>query len=84
MGLDRIKVRCYSSYTYAQKPVSFDWQGRYYEVENIEKEWRRPRERWFLINARDNKYHEFCYNEMQDDWSITKAVKEQNNAKRHT
>jgi len=75
--LDKIKVKCYSGYIYAQRPVSFTWQGRDYEVEDIEKEWRGPGERWFLVKTRDNKHLKLCYNEAQDEWSITEAVKEQ-------
>jgi hypothetical protein len=84
VGLDKIKVHCYSSYTYAQKPVSFDWQGKYYEVENIQKEWLEPGERWFSIKTRDKKHHKLCYNDIQDEWLITKSVKEPDNAKRNT
>jgi len=82
--LDKVEVKCYSGYTYAQRPVSFTWQGKEYEVEDIEKEWWGPGERWFLVKTKDNKHFKLCYNEAQDEWSITEAVKEQENAKRNT
>jgi len=82
--LDKIEVKCYSGYTYAEKPVSFTLRGKEHRVESIEKEWRGPGERWFLVKTGDNKYFKLCYNEAQDEWLITQAVKEQENAERNT
>jgi hypothetical protein len=82
--LDKIEVKCYSGYTYAQRPISFTWHGRDYEVDDIEKEWLVPGGRWFLVKTEGSKYFKLCYNEAQDEWSITEAVKEQENAKRNT
>ena len=63
---------------------TFTFQGKEYQVENIEKEWRGPAERWFLLKTGDNKCFKLCYNEAQDEWLVTEAVKEQENAKRNT
>lgn len=82
--MDKIEVKCYSGYTYAERPVSFILQGKEYQIESIEKEWRGPGERWFLVKTGGNKYFKLCYNEAQDEWSITEVVKEQENAKRNT
>lgn len=35
--MENLKVRCYSGHTYAQRPLSFTWQGVDYEVEEVEK-----------------------------------------------
>ena len=82
--MDKIEVKCYSGYTYAQRPISFILQGKEYQVENIEEERRGPGERWFAVKTGDNKYFKLCYNEAQDEWSIAQAVKEQENAERNT
>jgi hypothetical protein len=74
--LDRIRVSCYSGYTYAQRPVSFNWKGRDYRVEGVEKEWLAPGERWFAVRTDDNKSFQLCYNEAEDRWSITEPSKE--------
>ena len=84
VDLENLKVKCYSGYTYAQRPLSFTWQGSEYEVENIEKEWQGPRERWFLVRTGDNKCFQLCYNEAQDEWSITEPAKEQQNDKENS
>ena len=76
-----LEVKCYSGHTYAERPLSFIWQGIEYEVEEIEKAWQEPGERWFLVKTRDNKSFQLCYNEAQDEWSITEPAKEKGNAK---
>ncbi len=82
--MENLKVNCYSGHTYAQRPVSFNWQGVDYQVEEVEKEWLEPGERWFLVKVGDNKSLRLCYNEAEDDWSINEPAKEQENAKGNT
>ncbi len=82
--MENLKVNCYSGHTYAQRPLSFTWQGMDYEVKEIEKEWLEPGERWFKVRTGDNKSFQLCYNETEDDWSITEPAKEQENAKGNT
>ena len=69
-----LKVNCYSGHTYAERPLSFLWEGMEYEVENIEKEWQEPRERHFKVRTMDNKLFQLCYNETEDWWSLTELV----------
>ena len=71
---DSLKVSCYSGYTYAERPRSFEWQGIEYEIEEIEKAWQEPQERHFLVRTRDNKLFKLCYNETQNKWSLIELV----------
>ncbi|MDH5781634.1 MAG: hypothetical protein OEZ07_03575 [Dehalococcoidia bacterium] len=75
MDNNSIKVKCYSGQTYAERPKSFLWEGVEYEVEEIEKEWREPGERHFQVRTRDNKLFQLCYNESQDQWSLTELIR---------
>jgi len=68
-------VKCYSGQTYAERPRSFTWEGIKYEVEEIEKEWREPGERHFQVRTRDNKLFQLCYNERQQQWSLTELIR---------
>ncbi|MFC1875134.1 hypothetical protein ACFLY3_03175 [Chloroflexota bacterium] len=77
MGLDNLIVRCYSGYTYAERPISFTWRGKDYDIAEIEKEWRGEGVKCFLVRTGDNKHLQLCYNEAQDNWSITQPAKEQ-------
>jgi len=75
MGLNNLKVNCYSGHTYAEIPRSFEWQGIVYEVEEIESEWQEPGERYFQVRTRDNKLFRLCYNEAEDQWSLIEQVR---------
>ena len=89
MRLNNVKVNCYSGHTYAERPVSFLWQGVEYEVEEIEKVWVEPGERHFQVRTRDNKTFKLCYNEAEKQWSLTEFVqfpreKERKDAEGHS
>ncbi len=75
MGLNNLKVNCYSGHTYAERPKSFEWQGIVYEVEEIEREWQEPGERYFQVKTRDNKLFRLCYNETQNQWSLIEQLR---------
>ena len=72
------KVNCYSGQTYAERPVSFEWQGIEYEVEKIEKAWQEPGKRHFQVRTGDNKMFRLCYNETENGWSLAELVRSQN------
>lgn len=74
--MDDLEVRCYSGYTYAERPVSFTWQGRDYQVAEVEKEWCGEGVKCFLVRTGDNKRLQLCYNEAQDKWSVIQPDKE--------
>ena len=63
--MNNLKVNCYSGYTYAERPVSFLWGGIEYEVEEIERAWLEPVERYFQVRTKDNKLFNLCYNEVE-------------------
>ena len=75
MKVTNLKVNCYSGHTYAERPVSFLRQGIEYEVEGIERAWQEPGERHFLVRTKDNKLFQLCYNETEDQWSLTEPVR---------
>jgi len=74
MGLNSLKVSCYSGHTYAERPESFRWKDMEYEVKDIEKTWLEPGERHFQVRTEDNKLFQLCYNETSKQWSITEPV----------
>jgi hypothetical protein len=73
--LDNLKVNCYSGHTYAGRPRSFLWEGIEYEVTEIERAWQEPGERYFQVRTKDNKLFRLCYNEAEDQWSLTELVR---------
>jgi len=67
--LNDLTVSCYSGHTYAERPQSFLWQGQEYRVEEIEKEWREPGTRNFLVRTEEKQLFRLCYNQAEDRWS---------------
>ena len=68
-------VRCYSGQTYAERPKSFTWDGAEYEVAELAQEWRGVGTKNFRVRTKDNKLFQLCYNESQDQWSLTELVR---------
>ncbi len=71
---ESVQVTCYSGRIYADRPSSFIWQDRRYEVKEVEKEWLEPGEMHFHVLTQDEKRFGLCYNEGQDQWSITEII----------
>jgi hypothetical protein len=46
-----------------------------YEVAEIERAWQEPGERHFQVKTGDNKLFQLCYNEAEEQWSLTKVVR---------
>lgn len=74
-----VQVTCYSGRIYPDRPASFVWQGRKYEVKVIEKEWLEPGEKHFVVvttcekiekNEKGEKRFEICYHKREDSWSL--------------
>ena len=65
--MNNLRVSCYSGHTYAERPVSLVWEGRRCRVE-VEKEWRGPGRRCFLVRTEDGKRLELYYDEQRDEW----------------
>ncbi|MBA7593571.1 hypothetical protein ES703_00500 [subsurface metagenome] len=74
MNNQRIEVTCYSGRIYADRPASFLWQDKQYEVKEIEKEWQEPGEKHFRVRTKDEKRFELCYHEGNDLWSIAEII----------
>ena len=64
-------VTCYSGRSYADRPASFVWRDKKYEVKEVEREWLEPGERHFLVRTEGEKRFEICYHEREDSWSLT-------------
>lgn len=68
------EVKCYSGHTFAQRPMSFLWQDKEYNISHIEEEWQEPGKKFFKVRTEDNKIFELCYNNFHDEWLIIEVV----------
>ena len=64
-------VTCYSGRSYAERPASFVWQDKRYEVKEVEREWLEPGERHFMVLTDDDKRFKLCYSAGNDEWLLT-------------
>ena len=68
------QVQCYSGRSHADRPTSFAWKNKQYEVKGIEKEWIEPGHKHFILIAtskvgeKSEKRFEICYDEREDLW----------------
>jgi len=69
-----VQVQCYSGHIYAQRPKSFLWLNREYEILKVEREWQEPGKRIFKVLTGDERAFELCYNEVQGQWSAIELV----------
>jgi len=65
-----MRVVCYSGQTYAERPVRFDWHGRWREVTEIMQAWQEPGKRCFRVLTGDGELFNLCYKEAQDKWCL--------------
>jgi hypothetical protein len=70
-GQQLLQVKCYSGYTYPERPDSFLWSDEEHKISRVEKEWREPGKRFFTVITEDEKLFELCYNETRDQWWLT-------------
>ena len=70
----KIKVKCYSSSVYAEKPQSFIWHEKELGIKLVERAWQEPGKRLFKVVNEDGKLFELCYNETSDQWSAVELM----------
>ncbi len=67
---ETIRVECYSGHTYAQRPRAFTWQGRRYQVQEVERTWRTPQGPHFRVRTQEDSVFELTYDEWTDAWFL--------------
>lgn len=63
-------VACHSETTYAERPVSFEWQGGILSIVKVLQRWRTPQENCFRVCANDNQIYELYYDLVADSWQV--------------
>lgn len=71
---EAVQVQCYSGHTYAERPDSFTWEEAKHQVKEVEREWRVPGKKHFLVRTEDNRLFELCYKEQEDEWTLIEKV----------
>lgn len=64
------QVECRSSSTYAEEPAAIYWEGQRLEVAEIEKNWRSPEGKHFLVRTSGGLELKLFYSELEDIWHV--------------
>ena len=77
MPYERIEVECYSGYRANERPMSFTFQSRRWEVEEIIDRWHegglhpnQPALDYFKVRTTEGKVFLLRYNSLFDAWAI--------------
>jgi len=69
----RITVQTYAGYKGDERPVSFIWEGRTYQVVEIVDRWYDPDHNSFKVLADDGKTYLLRHDFDVDDWQLVAA-----------
>lgn len=67
---DQIQVRCLSSSSFADRPISILAGGATMRIEAIVQRWRTPEGPGFLVRIEDGQLYRLQYISRMDDWRI--------------
>ena len=63
-------VDCRSDASYAERPLTFAWEGQRLEVAEILSRWRAPNGAGFRVRTAQELVFDLFYDENTDEWSI--------------
>ena len=63
-------VRCLSSHSYADRPVSLYWEDRWHPVDKIRTSWRDEDGVHFLLQIPDGRVFKAHYHSADDRWYL--------------
>ena len=77
MPYEPVNVECYSGYRANERPMSFTFKGRRWEVEEIMERWYEggliaggPALHYFKVHTTEGRVFLLCYNTVADAWAI--------------
>jgi hypothetical protein len=63
-------VRCYAGASYPERPVAFEWEGRWLEVVEVQRQARTPEGLRFDVLVADGRRYRLDWNTRTDEWVI--------------
>jgi hypothetical protein len=68
------RVRCYAGTSYPERPVAFEWEGRWLDVARAIAQSRTPEGMVFDVLAADGQRYRLNWVEACDRWSVNHRV----------
>jgi hypothetical protein len=66
-------VRCYAGVSYPERPVAFEWEGRWLEVAELLRQARTPSGLVFDVSTEDGQPYRLEWDAKTDEWAIMPA-----------
>jgi len=63
-------VRSYAGVSYPERPVAFEWEGRWLEVAELLRQARTPEGLVFDVLAEDGQRYCLEWNQAADEWTV--------------
>ena len=63
-------VECHSGYSYAERPVAFQWEGERLKIKSIVAEWQTPERKHFRVSTTDERIFEIVYDVTGNVWKV--------------
>jgi hypothetical protein len=67
------EVRCYAGAGYPERPVAFEWEGRWQEVVELLRQARTPEGLLFDVLAEDGRRYRLAWDARTDEWAVMPA-----------
>jgi hypothetical protein len=66
-------VRCYAGAGYPERPLAFEWEGRWQEVIELLRRAHTPDGLMFDVLAEDGRRYRLAWDARTDEWAIMPA-----------
>ncbi len=63
-------VRCYAGVSYPERPVAFEWEGRWLEVIDVRQQARTPEGLVFDVVAEDSRRYRLEWTQAAEEWTV--------------
>jgi hypothetical protein len=67
------RVRCYAGARYPERPVAFEWEGRWLDIAELAGQARTPEGLLFDVLAEDGRRYRLAWHAETDEWAIMPA-----------
>ncbi len=64
------RVRCYAGASYPERPLAFEWEGRWIKVAEITRQTRTPKGLQFAVVTEEGQQYRLSWTEQTDEWQL--------------
>jgi hypothetical protein len=68
------RVRCYAGASYPERPVAFEWEGRWLDVAEVLRSARTPTGAVFDVQAKSERQFRLEWEQARDSWKVSRMT----------